>query len=513
MPPRGLNAGIPFAEGRGGVVAAKHVLAAEAGLEMLHQGGNAVDAACATAFATGVVEPWMSGLGGIGYMVIQPASGEPPVVVDYGPVAPRAAREDTFEIVAGAATGPFPWAPVKDDANHQGWRSVAVPGMARGVGLALARFGRLGLPTVLAPAIRLARDGFPVSWNATLRIAIDASIIARYPETARTFLPEGLPPSPPVSDELPAQRIVQTDLANTLSRLAEHGVDDLYTGETARRIVAAMQAHGGLLDTQDLASYQARVSPALTLAYKGWQVGTPGGATGGTTLARMLELFAASPASAAPFGTLSYLDGLLRSFSDAFAARYVDLAGETAAPLPEPIGTSTTHLTAADADGLVVSCTQTLLAAFGSRVTVPGTRILLNDGMYWIDPRPGQANSIGPSKRPLNNMTPLVAVGPGGWPRLGLGSSGGRRIVSANAQMLLATIDGVDASGDQVLADLRLDPALLDALRDRGWDVLAVEESPYPRHFASPTGVAAYADGRRAAAADPFMPAAALALG
>ena len=252
-------------------------------------------------------------------------------------------------------------------------------------------------------------------------------------------------------------------------------------------------------------------------------MGTPGGATGGTTLARMLETFGARPASAAPYGTLPYVDGLLHSFSDAFAARYADMGGETSAPLAEPIGTSTTHLTAADGDGLIVSCTQTLLAAFGSRVTVPGTGILLNDGMYWFDPRPGQANSIGAAKRPLNNMTPLVAVGPGGWPRVGLGSSGGRRIVSANAQMLLATIDGgltldaalsaprVDASGDQVLADVRLDPRLLEDLRERGWDVLAVEESPVPRHFASPTGVAAYADGRQAGAADRLMPAAALA--
>ena len=173
---------------------------------------------------------------------------------------------------------------------------------------------------------------------------------------------------------------------------------------------------------------------------------------------------------------------------------------------------------------MLVSCTQTLLSAFGSRVTVPETGILLNDGMYWFDPRPGQANSVGPGKRPLSNMAPLVALGPGGWPRLGLGSSGGRRIVSANVQLLQAFVDGhlsidqalefprVDASGEQLLADHRFDARVLQTLSERGWNVLTVEESPYPRHFASPAGVAAYADGRRSGAADRLMPSGVAAL-
>src|SRR5262245_49232871 len=214
----GINAGIHTAEGRRGVVAAKHILAARAGTDMLERGGNAVDAAVATAFAVGVAEPWMSGLGGVGFMVIQPADGSPPQVVDYGPIAPRRAAPDTFELAEGRSAGLFPWPMVKDDANHHGWRSVVVPGVARGLGLALARFGRLDLATVLQPALDLAADGVPITWWMTLRAAIDAPLIQRYPETARTFLPDGFAPLPRSSDEQPLRVLRQPELAGTLGR-------------------------------------------------------------------------------------------------------------------------------------------------------------------------------------------------------------------------------------------------------------------------------------------------------
>jgi gamma-glutamyltranspeptidase/glutathione hydrolase len=321
---------------------------------------------------------------------------------------------------------------------------------------------------------------------------------------------------PRSSDEQPPRLLRQPELAETLERIARYGVDDVYTGETARRIVAGMSGNGGLLNADDLAAYQARLVPALTIEYRGWRVGTPGGPTGGTTLARILRLLAAAHDTSA-HASADAVEALLRAAATAFEERYSSLGGEST-PMLEPIGTSTTHLAAADADGTIVSCTQTLLSVFGSRVTVPGTGILLNDGMYWFDPRPDQANSVGSGKRPLVNMAPLVALGPAGWPRLGVGSSGGRRIVSANVQMLQAFVDAglpiqdaiefprLDASGEQLLADARFDADVLAALGERGWDVLTVEESPYPRHFASPAGVAAYADGRRSGAADRLMP-------
>ena len=167
------------AVGRRGAVAAKHALAARAGAAMLERGGNAVDAAVATAFTVGVAEPWMSGLGGGGYMVVREGGSGQTFVVAYGMRAPLAARPDLFEIVPGRSSGLFPWPLVRDDANHQGWRAIAVPGTAAGLALALERFGRLDLATVLQPAIRAAADGVPVTWHTTLRIALDAAVIAR----------------------------------------------------------------------------------------------------------------------------------------------------------------------------------------------------------------------------------------------------------------------------------------------------------------------------------------------
>jgi gamma-glutamyltranspeptidase / glutathione hydrolase len=188
---------------------------------MLEHGGNAVDAAVATAFAIGVAEPWMSGLGGIGFMVVQPADGSAPQVVDYGPIAPRKASPTMFELVPGKSTGLFPWPNVRNDENNHGWRSVVPPGTAKGLGLALERFGKLSLATVLAPAIRLASEGVPITWWTTLRAAVDAPTIALYPETARTFLPNGFTPLPRTSDEQPPRVVVQPDLAATLERITQ----------------------------------------------------------------------------------------------------------------------------------------------------------------------------------------------------------------------------------------------------------------------------------------------------
>lgn len=536
------------ATGTRGVVAAKHGLAAEAGLEMLRRGGNAVDAAVAAAFASGVVEPWMSGIGGGGYMVIRRGDTGEAVVVDYSLRAPLAAREDMFEIVPGRSSGLFPWPLVRDDANHQGWLSVAVPGTVAGLALALERFGRLDLATVMEPAIRLAAEGFPVTWYATLRIAVEAPLLARYPETARIFLPGGLPARPAAGEDLPPERIVQPDLAETLRRIARGGADEFYRGETARRIAAAMKAAGGLITEEDLARYRAEVVPALVTPYRGWQVATPPGPAGGVSLAQMLRILEGTDLAALGHNSPLYLHRVASAMRLAFEDRYARLAdgadweallsGDHVATLQarleagrapaagapgEPGGTSTTHLAAADAQGNVVSCTQTLLSLFGSRVTVPGTGILLNNGMFWFDPEPGKPNSPGPGKRPLSNMAPLVAVGPGGWPRVGLGSSGGRRILGANLQILLAIVDGglglgaaigaprIDVSTGRLLADRRLGDRTLAALAALGHDVVPVSEAPYPQHFASPAGVMATEAGLLVGAVDPIMPAEALA--
>lgn len=501
----------------GGMVATKHPLATVAGLEMLTRGGNAVDAAVAAAFASGVVEPWMSGIGGGGYTVIQMASGES-VVIDGPLTAPAAAAPDMFPLGEGTRDELFTWPAVAGDANLYGWRAVAVPGFTAGMCLALERYGRLDLETVLQPAIRLARDGFPVTWYQMLKISQEAASIARFPETAGTFFKGGFPRVPP-------DRIVQPDLADTLTAIARGGPDALYRGPIGAAIARAMRHNGGLMTADDLAACQARAVPPLALDYHGHTVLAVPELSGGVSMAQILGILNGFHLGSLGHNTAAALHLFAESARLAFADRLaflgqgqpweqllapdhlsgsrqrIDLAAASAAPPPsDPPGTSTTHLCAADRDGNLVSCTQTLLSLFGSRVTVPGTGILLNNGMYWFNPVPGHPNSPGPGKRPLSNMSPAVVLR-GGRPWLAIGASGGRKIICANAQIIMNAVDHgmgvqaaiaaprVDASTPPLIADQRLPGAALDGLARLGHPLQVVAESFYPSYFASPTGV------------------------
>lgn len=519
------------------MVATKHPLATAAGLEMLRRGGNAVDAAVAAAFASGVVEPWMSGLGGGGYMVVHHAASGDTVVIDYGMRAPGGAREDMYELTGAPGPDPdlFPWPGVRDDANQHGGRAVAVPGTVAGLALALARYGTLDLPTVLAPAIRHARDGFPVTWYTMARVALDAPLIARYPETARTFFRGGFPIRP---GQGPRPTLLQQpELAATLMAIAEGGPAAFYTGPTARAIAAATH-----LAAADLAAYRAEVIPTLAIPWGEYRIHTTPGCTGGPTLAETLLILAGFPLEA--HGSAAYLHLFAEAAKLAFADRLghmgdgqawerllapahiaarqkqIDPARARPNPMPgEPLETSTTHLCTADAAGNLVSCTQTLLSAFGSRVTAPGTGVLLNNGMFWFDPEPGRPNSPGPNKRPLSNMAPLVALDAAGRPRLALGASGGRKIMNANAQIALAVLEfglgiqaaiaapRIDLSTGALVADDRLPAHTLAGLRRRGHQVVTATADYLPILWSSPTGIAVDRDGLLRGGVDPFHPA------
>ncbi len=223
-----------------GTVAAKHPGAAAAGLRVLQEGGNAVDAAVTAAFAVGVAEPWMSGLGGGGFMTIHLATGED-VVVDYFARAPRAAAPTMYELEPGFRPDALGFSGVKDNANTVGHRAVAVPGTVAGLALALERYGTIGLADALQPAIALAEEGFELAWHHTLVLALSRELLARYPATAAVFLtPAGEVHQP--GAEAPAY-LRQPDLARTLRRIADEGVQGFYHSETARAIAAKyMQA-------------------------------------------------------------------------------------------------------------------------------------------------------------------------------------------------------------------------------------------------------------------------------
>ncbi len=536
-----------------GMVTAMHPLAAAAGLEILKMGGNAVDAAVATAFAIGVVEPAMSGVGGVAAMVIYPRASGRAVVVDGSSMAPAAARGDTFELAPeGSVGGIYSWRGTVGDAQNTGYRAPVVPGQPACLLHALERFGsgRLSRAQVMAPAIRLAEDGFAVDPYQAQTIAFALRRLRAFPETVRTFfVDDGIPPVPATSAR-DADHVVQTDLARSLRALAAEGASALYEGDIGERLVADLQAHGGLITRADLAAFAVREYEPLQIDYRGHRLlglsPTSGSMTAFEAL-RILDHFdlaslgagSASLAHAiaealrrAFLDRFAYLadtdlhdvpvhgllsDAYTRSIADAIALDRADPDATPGDPWrfePAAVGASsragmvsraggdgcTTHLNVIDAERNMVSCTSTLGELFGSAVVARGTGIVLNNGMTWFDPEPGHVNSIAPRKRTLWAPTPTLVLR-NGQPVLAVGAPGGRRIISAVVQSLVNMLDfemGVQAAvttprvhceGPLTEVDGRTDRAVVDALGRLGHRVQLHEEHASSFRFARPGGI------------------------
>jgi gamma-glutamyltranspeptidase / glutathione hydrolase len=544
-----------LAVSRNTMVAAKHPWAVQAGLDIMDAGGNAVDAAVATAFAIGVVEPWMSGVGGVGFMTVQMASGER-VVIDYFGRAPGAASADMYEMNEGDAHTTVGFGGVKDEANAYGPLSIVTPGMVAGMALALEKYGTKDIAEVLQPAIRFAEEGFEVDWYRGMLIASQQSIIQRDPETTRIFLENGMPPAPLFGQAAP--RVRQPELAHTLGLIAEHGPDGFYRGEIAERIAEHVQSLGGLLSTDDLARFEPTIVDPLMLQYRDVELVLLPYQAGGVNTGEAFNILDGLDLRSTGLNTaqtLHYIaEASKRGYADRFAyvgdPDFVDTdwerlgsrsyADERRAEI-EPDRASkpgpgqgisrtfgpggdggnadegcTTHLSVVDADGNMVSVTQTLTLIFGSAVTVPGIGVLMNDSMNLFDPVPGRANSIAPYKRPASSMAHVVAI-KDGVPVLAVGAPGGRRIMDTCMQMVLDVIEFgldiqeacqsplIDCSSPSLLVDDRLPQATHDRLREMGHGVTPANVSFAPRAFASPTGVQVDpATGLRYGGADPF---------
>ncbi|MDE2837675.1 MAG: gamma-glutamyltransferase [Chloroflexota bacterium] len=464
------NAGSPFqtykhdAVATNGMVATNHPLASAAGLEMLAMGGNAMDAAVASAFALSVVEPMMVGIFGAGFINFYNASDDGFAHIDNYSVAPHAAAPDMYETVSD--TWPD-YMETVDRANNVGYRSVGVPGALKGWCYAEERYGRLGLDTVIQPAIRYARRGFPASRYLVDIIHQGRQDLAMFPASADVFLPGGSPP--PVGD-----LIVREDYGNTLGAVARDGPDALYTGSIGERVVDDMAANGGIVSSDDLRDYRIHQREPVTGTYRGYEIVSVGPASsGGTAIVEILNILEGFDVAGAGFGTAAGVHLLAESMKIAFADRFeylgdpgfVDVpvaaltAKEYAASRRGEIdpgsarshgygnpsayageGANTTHLTVADADGNVVSTTQTLNAAFGSRVTTPGTGMLLNNTMNIFDPHPGSSNSIAPGKRMVSSMAPTIVM-KDGRPFMALGTPGATRIFPSVLQAIVNVID------------------------------------------------------------------------
>ena len=468
--------------------------AAEAGLEILREGGNALDAALATAFALGVTSPIGSGLGGIAGLVVWRAGKA--ASFDGTTRAPLASRPGMFELVGGdSRSGMYGWPSVRNEANVEGPLSVTVPGALAAYELAHRRFGKLPWARIFEPAIRLARDGFVMDWYGTLIFGTYAARLHKNAEAKRVYYRAGGAPYRPPTGFEPPERMVQSDLARSLELVARDGAKALYEGELGRAIVEDVRDLGGILARDDFTSYEAGEPPPHAVDYRGHRVLTLPGLTGGPTAARALELLSREDLRRYPQLGADSLHRIAVALRTAFAERL-----ESMADMP-----NTTHVNVVDRDRMCVALTATLGGGFGSGVMAKGTGIVITNGMYWFDPRPGRPNSIAPSKRVLWAGAPSIALR-SDEPVLVWGAPGGRKIMSAVVQTLVNAVDYGDGpqdatsrprihdEGEKLQIDSRIAEDVRDTLAGLGHEIEVKVEDVLATNFARPAAIAI--DGR-----------------
>ena len=525
--------------GSGGGVAAEEGTAAEVGIRILREGGNAADAAVAVAFALAVTWPEAGNIGGGGFWISRDAGGSV-LAIDFRETAPGGARRELFLAEAGR---PAP-------SSTEGPLASGVPGSVAGLALAHRRAGRLPWKRVVEPAIALARDGFVVSANVSESIASERARLAKDPRTARIFLPGGEPPAP-------GSLLRQPALAKTLEAIRDRGADGFYRGEVARALAEGQKEEGGLITRGDLGRYTARVRRPLRFRFLGAEIVTTPAPSSGPVLAEIALAVARVPDDVRPPGAESMhwlaeiekrafrdrnqllgdpaFPGVAeRAFTDpARIARLVasvDPAHATrTAALSEvfPEKPTTTHFSVVDRDGMVVAVTTTLNDSFGNARVAPGLGFLMNNEMDDFATRPGEknlygliqgeVNSVAPGKRMTSSMCPTIAVLPGrgvfAW-----GSPGGSTIITTNLQVLLALTlrsqplvaalsaprfhqqdfpDALEVERDA------FDPAWIAALEKMGHAIKPSDRDPVSGRIGRVHAVAALSGGRSEAAADP----------
>jgi gamma-glutamyltranspeptidase/glutathione hydrolase len=464
-----------------GIVVSVQELASRAGVEIMQAGGNAVDAAVATGFALAVVHSAAGNLGGGGFMLVRMADGKTHFI-DYREKAPGAARPDMYLDAQGN---------VIEGASQIGYKSIGVPGSVAGMVYAEQKYGKLMLQQVMAPAIRLARDGYALSWREARDFQRD-KYLTQFPESRRIFQRDG-------NYYHPGEIFRQPDLARTLERIAAKP-DDFYHGALAQELAAAMQKGGGLITADDLAHYEVKEREPVRGSYRGYEViSAPPPSSGGTVLIESLNILEGydlakmgdRSAQSIHFTTEAFRRAFFDraefmgdpDFSKIPVAQLIDKKygaawrssieadhasaskdlkrpaifselEQYAAVHPQPLenreSPHTTHYSVVDAEGNAVAVTTTLNGWFGARVTAEGLGFLLNDEMDDFSTKPGvpnsdgliqgTANAIGPGKRPLSSMTPTIVVRDG-KPFLVLGSPGSSKIITTVANVLMGVID------------------------------------------------------------------------
>lgn len=455
---------------RHGMVVGPEQLAAEVGAQILRQGGNAVDAAVATGFALAVTYPRAGNLGGGGFMLIHLADDNRQTLIDYRETAPAAASRDMFLDAQGK---------LDHDLEYFSLQAAGVPGTVAGMLHALETYGTMSREQVLAPAIKLATEGFPVSFALSYEIDASAQRLRQNPAATRVFFnADG------AAFEI-GDTWQQADLAWTLGQVSDKGVDGFYRGDVAERITTEMAANGGLITAQDLAAYRVVERAPVRGTYRGYEiVSTPPPSSGGVHILQILNVLEGYDLQPMGHNSAAYVHHLTESMKLAYADRSLYLGDPDFVEVPvdrlidksyaqrqrtridreratpatdiapgrplENESTETTHYSVADRFGNVVSNTYTLNFSFGSHIVVPGTGMLLNNEMADFATSPGNANAFGlvqgeankiePGKRPLSSMSPTI-VFRDGKPWLATGSPGGSVIITTVLQMVLNAME------------------------------------------------------------------------
>lgn len=498
---------------RHAMVVAQEPYAADIGAEVLRQGGNAIDAAVAVAFALAVTHPSAGNIGGGGFLLARFADGRA-TFIDFREMAPLAASRDMYVGANGKLT----------EDSLIGWRAAAVPGTVRGLELAHRKYGSRPWAELLEPAIRLAAEGVTLSYAEARSLCGARGRLGRFEESRRIFLNGG-------ACHEPGDPLRQPELARTLERIAKHGAADFYEGETARILAEEMRRNGGLITLEDLRGYRAIEREPLKGVYRGRTILTaPPPSSGGIGILQMLAMLEGTGYEKHGAGSAASLhwiaEVMRRYFSDRaeylgdadfahvpvrglldpayVAARRASIRADRATPSAE-LGAGqppresehTTHFNVVDAQGNAVALTYTINNSYGNAVTVPRLGFLLNNEMDDFAAQPGkpnmfgliqgEANAIAPRKRPLSAMTPTL-VERDGRLVMALGAPGGPRIISGVLQVLLHVIDfGLDIQQavdqprihhqwmpDRLYHEQGLSPDTLELLRRRGHSLSAI---------------------------------------
>ena len=466
----------PSVHSDSGLVASQHYMASNVGAEVLRNGGNA--------------------------MTVYVAAEERVRVVEFGMRAPFDATPDDYPLAGEGenASDAFNWPKVVGDANVEGPLSIAVPAYLRGIALALEQFGTQSFEELIEPACRLAEQGLPIDWFSAAKINGFSRNLNRFEETRKVYLADGLPPAIDFEGDL---RYLQLgNLASTYRYLQKHGANAFFEGQLAESIAADLEAAGSKITTKDLADVSATITDPLSAPYRNGTVHVAGNLTAGPSLIQALELLEGKLTEAGAHPGVDAYRAYAESLLETYAWRLSNL-GE-GAPKKE---TNTSHICAVDKEGNVVSLTQTIMSGFGARIMLPGSGVLMNNGMMWFDPRAGGANSVEGGRHPLCNMCPAIVEGADGS-MTALGACGGRKIFPAVFQLTSFLVD-YGMSVDEAVHQARLDNSgtdmitLMDSMSE---DVIAAlnEEfattrlRPYgvsPNHFALPQVARRMPDG------------------